>query len=118
MEKLLYFIETYILIPQTHAASERLTALLGRVNDQVLNPLIILMFSVALVLFILGVIKLIGNSDDASKLEEGKQNVLWGIVGMAIMISVFGIMNFITSTIGVDNVAPDSDADVSGLFQR
>ena len=35
--------------------------------------------------------------------------MLWGIVGMFIMISVFGIMNIILNTLGEENIKIESD---------
>jgi len=40
------------------------------------------------------------NRDKEDKRTAGKQHMIWGIIGMAIMVSVFGIINLIMSTIG------------------
>ena len=50
--------------------------------------------------------------------EEVPVEVTIGIIGMAIMVSVFGIMSFLTSSIGTGEVNPDSSGDVSGLFSK
>jgi len=115
MENFLEFVSTYILIPQADAASPELLALLGRINEQVINPLIVLLFSVGLIMFVYGLFNFFGNRDDAEALEKGKRHMVWGIIGMAIMVSVFGIMNFITGTLGISDVSPSSSGDVSGL---
>lgn len=120
MEKTIEFITTYILVPRADAASERLLALVGRVNEQVINPLIVLLFTAGLILFIVGLYKFFSTSDNADDLETGKRHMLWGIVGMAIMISVFGIMKFITGSLGINNVTSNAErsgtGDVSGLI--
>ncbi|MCA9351378.1 hypothetical protein KC929_01190 [Patescibacteria group bacterium] len=114
--EILSFIQTYILIPQADAAiSEEFVAFIGRVNQHVVNPLIVVLFSVALVLFIVGLYKFFSGKDNADALKTGKQHMLWGIIGMAIMVSVFGIMNFITGSLGIDDVDPSSSGDFSGL---
>jgi len=115
MQTLFYFIQTYILIPQANAVSPEVIALVGRINEQVLNPLIILMFTVALILFVVGLYNFFGKRESADVLEKGKRHMLWGIIGMVIMVSVFGIMNFITGTLGVNTVDPSSSGDFSGL---
>jgi membrane protease YdiL (CAAX protease family) len=122
MENLLQFISTYILVPQADAASEELRALVGRINEQLINPLIVLLFSVGLILFVVGLYNFFGNKDDAESLEKGKRHMLWGIIGMAIMVSVFGVMKFITGSLGISdvtsNVNQGGTGDVSGLIQN
>lgn len=116
MENIQQFIAEYILIPQAFAASQQLIDLMSRVNKFLINPLIILIFTLALVLFIFGLFNFFGNRDDVESLEKGKRHMLWGIVGMAIMVSVFGIMNLITQTLGVNNVDPNTPGyNISGL---
>ncbi|MAQ77071.1 hypothetical protein CL684_00895 [Candidatus Campbellbacteria bacterium] len=114
------FIKEYIAIPVAHAqAPEEVVTLMGKINEQLLNPLIILMFTAAIILFLVGLFNFFqaqsgdGGSDEA--LKKGKRNMVWGIIGMAIMVSVFGIMNFIGGTLGLDRINPDESADFSGL---
>lgn len=116
MEYLLSIITSYILIPQTHAASPQFLALMGRINQHFLNPLIVLLFTGALLLFMWGMFNFFTKKDDTTALETGKRHILWGIVGMAIMVSVFGIINFLTSTLGIGNVSPQNSGDVSNLL--
>ncbi len=122
MEKITEFIATYILIPQANAASEQLLALIGRVNEHVINPLIVLLFTAGLVLFIVGLFNFFSNRDDSEALDKGKRHMLWGIIGMAIMISVFGIMKFLTGSLGITdatgNSAKGGSGDVSGLISN
>jgi len=73
-------------------------SLLNRINAAILNPVIYLMFSVALLVFIYGIYKFIGNASDEKAREQGKQSIVWGLVGMLIMVSVFGIIKFILGT--------------------
>lgn len=71
-------------------------------NDQILNPLIAVMFAVALASFMFGIVTYIWNPDNENLREKGRQSMMWGIVGMFIMVSVFAIMRFIISSIGAD----------------
>lgn len=116
MEYFVYIIKSYILIPQANAASPEFLALLGRLNQHFINPLIVLLFTVALLIFMWGMFNFFTKKDDSSALETGKRHILWGIVGMAIMVSVFGIINFMTGTLGIGNVNPQTSGDVSNLF--
>ncbi len=111
----------YIFIPLAHA--DELSSFMGRVNEQVVNPLIILLFAVAFVVFTVGLFRFFGARDNAADLDQAKQSMLWGIVGMAIMVSVFGIMSFITNSLGlrdgaVSGIKKGGDGNVESLFER
>ena len=71
-----------------------------KINDALLTPLIVLLFALATVYFLYGVFKFIQNqnSGSAQDLEAGKQHMVWGIIGIAIMVSVYGILHFIQNT--------------------
>ncbi len=56
-----------------------------------------LLFVVAFVVFIYGIVEFLGGKEEASKMEDGKRHMIWGVVGIAIMLSVFGIINLIIS---------------------
>jgi len=67
--------------------------LLEKIAKQIVNPLITLMFAVAVVFFIYGVVEFISASDNEEARTTGKQHMIWGIIGIFIMVSVWGIMN-------------------------
>lgn len=75
-----------------------------KINRVIINPLIIAMFAVALVVFLWGVVEYLGNPNSDEQRTKAKQHVLWGIVGIFIMISVFAIMQLIASSVGAGNV--------------
>lgn len=77
----------------------------GKINRLIINPLIVLMFAAALAYFIFGVMQFV--ADGAEKKTEAKNSMLWGLVGMAIMFGVYGIIRLIESTLGVTNVNPN-----------
>ncbi len=74
----------------------------GRVNKYILNPAIILMFGIALTVFLWGMVEFLTKADQAEDRETGKQHMLWGVVGMAIMFSVYALLHFIQNTFGLD----------------
>lgn len=76
---------------------------LGKVNALILNPLILLLFAIAFVYFIYGVITFIKLEPGDSKKKEALNSIIWGIVGMLIMFSVYGIIRFILDSFGVQN---------------
>ncbi len=68
------------------------------------------LFAVAVVMFMYGVVKFIG-TQETSEREAGKQFMLWGIVALAVMFSVWGITTLVGSTFGVHNVLPQLPVD-------
>ena len=77
--------------------------LVQRFVDVIIDPLILLLFAVALLLFFWGLFQLILDLSNGGKGEEGKKHMLWGIVGMIVMFSVGGIINLIANSIGADD---------------
>ena len=74
---------------------------LRNVNRLILNPLILLAFAISFVLFIYGVVRYLSLDAADSKRKEAQNSILWGIVGMVIMFSVYGIINLILGTFGI-----------------
>jgi len=61
-----------------------------------------LIFSLAIVLFIWGIVQYVINTDDEAKKKKGKQFMIWGIIGLTIMSSVWGLVRVLGKTFGVD----------------
>ncbi len=72
---------------------------LSKVVNVVVNPLIRLLFAAALVVFIWGVFVYIKDSDNAEARQTGRQHIIWGLIGMLIMMSVFTIVRIALSTV-------------------
>lgn len=72
-----------------------------RINDVLINPLIGLLFTVAFVLFLWGMVTFIFKSGDTEAQKKGKQHMIWGLIGMFIMVSVLGILRIILDTFGI-----------------
>lgn len=80
-----------------------ITQLIYRINAQVINPAVLVLFLVALVVFSYGIVKFIINMDNETERSTGRQAMLWGLVGMAVMMSVFGIVRLIMYVVGADS---------------
>lgn len=94
-------------------------SLVAKVNKVIINPLIIFIFSLALLMFFFGMVKFLANRQAASESSnDGKRHMLWGIVGMAIMVSVFGIVNFIANTLGVEDKIKINDQNQNTTTQQ
>ncbi len=87
-----------------HAAG--FNTFLANVNAQIVNPLILLLFALALVYFLYGVYEFIANGDNDEKKTTGKSHMLWGIVGLTIMMGVWFILGVILDTFNITEVDP------------
>jgi hypothetical protein len=74
--------------------------------DYIINPAILVIFAAGFFLFLWGLVQFLWKLDEGAQ-SSGKQHMLWGIVGMFIMVSVYGIINLIDSTFGFDIANPD-----------
>jgi hypothetical protein len=68
----------------------------------VINPLLLLLFSVGMLVFVWGFIEFLWglNQDTSDKKTEGKWHMLWGVVGMFIMVAAYAIVQLIGTTVG------------------
>ena len=75
--------------------------LVNNVSKFILIPLIYGMFGVAAVVFVWGVQNFVAKADDPEARSKGAQQMIWGILGMAIMIAAFALKNVIEGTVKV-----------------
>ena len=77
--------------------------LLNRINALILNPLIGLVFAISSVVFVWGIIEYIRSETADAKREQGNKKIIYGLVGMFIMFSAFGIIRLILQTFSIPN---------------
>ncbi|MFA5841072.1 MAG: pilin [Candidatus Paceibacterota bacterium] len=72
------------------------------------NSIIPLIFALATVMFVWGAVNFfIINADEEAKRAQGKQFMVWGIIALAVMLSVWGLVGILTSTFGINgNILP------------
>ena len=83
-------------------------AFIGNVNRFILNPIIYLLFALALVFFVYGVLEFLMNQEDETKRTAGKSHMLWGIIGITIMFGVWALLNIILGTLGIEGIDPET----------
>lgn len=71
--------------------------LLNKINTEIINPIIGLMIAVGVVVFLFGVIEFIAGSASEEKRSTGKRHIIWGVIGLFIAFSVFGLMNILAN---------------------
>src|SRR5258708_37059191 len=68
-----------------------LPSLFATIATNVLNPLIEIFFALALIYFIWGVVVYVRNADNEKERAAGVQHIVWGLVGMLVLMSTFAI---------------------------
>lgn len=76
---------------------------LSNVIDLIINPLLLLLFALSFLYTVYGVFNFLRQDISAAdaKRSEARNAVIWGIVGMIIMFSVFGLIKFVLDTFGI-----------------
>lgn len=90
----------------TAYASERVDQFIRNVDKLIINPLIILLFALAVAYFLWGIFEFLSNAENEEKRTTGKTHMLWGIIGIAIMMGVYVILNIILNTLGITGINP------------
>lgn len=70
-----------------------------KIINAIVTPAVGLLFMTAGLVFIWGVFGLIVHADDPTGRKDGQNHVLWGVVGMFIMLSAYGIIRLIGNTV-------------------
>lgn len=67
--------------------------------------LVPLLFAVAFIVFLYGIAKTyIFSHGEPGEVEQGHKIILWGLVGFFVMVSVWGMVNVIATTFGLNQV--------------
>jgi len=68
--------------------------------ENIVSRLIPLLVAIALVWFIWGLIKFLLSGDE-EKRTQGKSMMLWGIIALFVIVSIWGIVQYVASLVGV-----------------
>ncbi len=84
------------------ALAADLDSVLDQIGDLIgtATPIIV---ALALLFFFYGLAKYILNSGDEEKKSEGKSVMIWGIIALFVMVSVWGLVNLLANTFEVND---------------
>lgn len=88
------------------AARYTVKSLAASLIKVVVNPFVILLAVVAVVIFLWGLLQFMANAHSEEARETGKKHMINGIIGLFIMVSVYGIMRLIVDTGGFKRPNP------------
>ena len=83
------------------------------------NVLVPVLFAVAFIFFLLGAFNtfILGAQSEEVK-DKGKNQMLWGLIGFFVMVSIWGLVNILTGTISFGNPTGPSNVPGSGVQVR
>ncbi len=74
--------------------------LIEHILTNIVNPLITLMVAVAIIYFLWGVFEFVRNAESSEERKKGGLHMLWGALGLFIMVTAYGVLNLLLGTIG------------------
>jgi uncharacterized membrane protein YidH (DUF202 family) len=77
-----------------------------KVDKFIINPLILLLFGLAILIFLYGVVEFLISQSSEEKKTTGKNHMIWGILGITIMLGVWTILGFVLNVLGVKGINP------------
>lgn len=85
----------------THAQGKSLKTLTSSIVTLVNTSVIPLIYALAFVVFLIGMVRFFFIEQGEEGREKGKRFMLWGIIGFVVMFSVWGIVNLLLATFEV-----------------
>lgn len=76
--------------------------LVNTVIIDILKPFVVLIFAAAIVFFLWNVFGLVRSSDQPEEIAKFKEKIVWGIIAIAVMASMWGLVRFITGSLNLD----------------
>lgn len=68
----------------------------------ILDTILPLIIAIAVVYFVYGIARYVMAGDEGAK-EAAKDKIIYGVIGLFVMISIWGLVNILVNTFGLDN---------------
>jgi hypothetical protein len=72
--------------------------LITSIVDAVVNPALAILFVATVILALWGGVRLIEAQRTGADLEEAKRHLFWSVVGVAVMLSAYGLLQLALGT--------------------
>ncbi len=114
MKKIIYALLSFMPALAFAADLSGLSSLITQVG-QIIAKIIPLMFALAIVYFFWGLIQWLRGAGDPKLHEQGKMHMIYGIIAIAVMVSIYGLVIWLQTTLGVPTVTSVPLPTVTGL---
>ena len=86
----------------TKRAEAEAASFVATFTEVLLTPLLILMTAIALLVFIYGATVYVLNSDNEQARADGNRHMIYGVIGLFVMVSAYAIFWIFVNTFGLD----------------
>ena len=83
-----------------------LQGIVSKLFELINSTVIPLIVSLAVVAFLWGVMLFVLNAGNDEGRKKGKDVMIYGIIGLAVMVSYLGLVAFVTNTFGTNTITP------------
>ena len=73
--------------------------ILNPIIENIVYPVVAFVFGLAVIYFVYGVLQLVFHGNDADARKKGQSTIIYGTLGMFIMVSAWGIIYLISNTV-------------------
>lgn len=81
----------------------------------IVAKIIPLMFAIAIVYFFWGLVQFLRGAGDPKMHDAGKAHMIYGVIAIAVMVSIYGLVAWLQTNLGVTTVTNLPLPTVSGL---
>lgn len=87
-------------------SSQDFAGIVNIVIKSILNPLVGLLLVLSTVYFIWGMVKYIQAAGDEKERSEAKNHIIYGLIGLFVIVSMWGLVNLLSNTFLLSNTVP------------
>lgn len=86
---------------------DTVSSIIGRFETYIVDPVLLILFAGGFFFFVYGLVEFLITMNQGGEKNEGKEHMIWGVVGMLIMVSVYGIISLLDNTFDLQIGNPD-----------
>lgn len=84
---------------------------------ELLKPIIPILFTLGIIYFVYGIITYVIGDDEEAK-QKGRDRIFFGIIGFAVIVSIWGLVAIVKKTFGVGNGTTPTKVQLQGLLPQ
>ena len=105
MKKIIYAVAVVSPVFALGATTPDTSGISGLVRNigGIINSIIPILFALAIIYFFWGLITFIRGQGDPEKSKTGKSIMIYGVIAIAVMASIYGLIAWLQNTLGVSS---------------
>ena len=74
--------------------------------ESLMGRVVPLLIGLAVIVFLFGVLRFVFNAGSEDKRKSGRDLIIYGLIGIVVMVSVWGLVYFIQNSLGLNVATP------------